>query len=104
MSREFQVPPWHRFHLALAYHSKGDCARAVEEHEQAAISGLDVSGSLAACYVEVGRLEEAKAELAKLLKGWPDTTIASLDLYFPHKDPAFMVRFHSALAQAGLPE
>jgi TolB-like protein/predicted Zn-dependent protease len=104
MSREAQVPDWHHMQLGLAYHSKGDCNRAVEEHEKVAWVGLDKSASLVACYVELGRMDDAKAELAKLLEAWPEVTIAGLDRYLPHKDQAFLDRLHTALGQAGLPE
>ncbi len=104
MSREAQVPDWHHMQLGLAYHSKGDCNRAVEEHEKVAWVGLDKSASLVACYVELGRMDDAKAELAKLLEAWPEVTIAGSDRYLPHKDQAFLDRLHTALVEAGLPE
>ncbi len=64
----------------------------------------DKSSSLAACYVELDRLDDAKAEIAKLREAWPDLTVSKIDLWLPYKDQIFRDRVQAALIEAGLPE
>jgi tetratricopeptide (TPR) repeat protein len=104
ISREPHVPDWYYIHLGQAYHARGDCNRAVEAFEKVPWAGLDKSTPLIACYIEFDRLDDAKAELARMLEAWPGVTITGTDLYLPYKDQAFADRMHAALGTAGLPE
>lgn len=103
LSREPHVPLWYHIHLGQAYHAKGDCKRAVEQYEKVPWIEINKSVSLISCYVSLDRLSEAKAELTKLLKAWPDLTIASIAPLFPFKDQAFFNQFLAAVQEAGLP-
>jgi adenylate cyclase len=59
--------------------------------------------NLAACYVELGRLEEAQAEAAEILRLSPNF---SLEVHrrqsVPYKDPAVLERYVNSLRKAGL--
>ncbi len=104
IDHEVQVPDWFYTILGLAYHVEGDCERAVEEHEKSSRPFFDKSASLAACYVELGRLDDAKAEIGKLREVWPDLTLTRIGLWLPYKDQAFLERVQAALLESGLPE
>jgi TolB-like protein/class 3 adenylate cyclase len=104
MRRETPVPDWFYMHLGLAYHGKGDCDRAVEQHEKVPWPALDKSTSQAACYIELGRIDDAKAELARMLEACPEVTITRTNLHLPYRDLALLGRVHAALGTAGLPE
>jgi len=104
INHEVQVPGWFYTIRGLAYHVKGDCRRAIEDHEKSPRPYFDKSASLATCYVELGRLDDAKAEIEKLREAWPDLTLARIGLWLPYKDQAFLNRVLAALLESGLPE
>ncbi len=104
ISRELHVPVWYYIHLGQAYHYQGDCNKAVEEFEKIPWPALDKSAWQVACYIELGRMDDAKAELARMLEAWPDVTITRTDLWLPYRDQDFVDRVHAALVAAGLPE
>ncbi len=104
IGREVHVPDWFFLQLGLAFHAKGDCKRAVQELQKVPFVAHDKSSSLTACYVELDRLDDAKAEIAKLRESWPDLTVSSIGLWLPYKNQAFRDRVHAALIEAGLPE
>jgi tetratricopeptide (TPR) repeat protein len=58
----------------------------------------------AAALAHAGRLDEARAELAKLLKAKPDASIAFVAGAEPYADPALLDHLLDGLRQAGLPE
>ncbi len=57
-----------------------------------------------AAYAALDRMEEARADLAKLLELLPGLTIAEVRLRVPVRDPAAMETWLGALRKAGLPE
>ena len=59
---------------------------------------------MVACYVELGKLDDARAELTKVLKARPILTDKTLRHFLPFKDDIFFDQFRSALVEAGLPE
>ncbi len=58
---------------------------------------------MASVYVRLGRIEEARAEVAKYLEAYPDRTMKDIRK-FPFKDPAQTERYLDDLRKAGLPE
>jgi TolB-like protein/class 3 adenylate cyclase len=104
IDHEVQVPAWFYPIRGLAYHVKGDCRRAIEDHEKSPRPYFDKSASLVTCYVELGRLDDAKAEIEKLREAWPDLTLARIGLWLPYKDQALLERVQAALLESGLPE
>jgi adenylate cyclase len=58
--------------------------------------------NLAACYAELGRLEEARAEVAEGLRLNPNASLEVIKQNAPYKNPADLERFLAALRKAGL--
>ena len=56
---------------------------------------------LAACYGNLGRVEEARAAWAELLK--VNFSLEQRERVLPYKDPRDFARIADALAKAGLP-
>lgn len=59
---------------------------------------------LAVVYVSLGRIEEARAEVAEVLRLAPRTSVEGQRKMLPYKDQAILDRFIEALREAGLPE
>ncbi len=59
---------------------------------------------LAVIFSGLGRKEEARAEVAELLRIWPRASIEGQRERMPFKDQAVKDRFAEALRKAGLPE
>jgi adenylate cyclase len=59
---------------------------------------------LAATYMGLGRIEEARSHVTKLLKISPGLSVEKARKMFSFKDPAHVERSLDALRQAGLPE
>jgi adenylate cyclase len=57
---------------------------------------------LAAGYSELGRLEQAQAEVAALLRKWPGGSLEMATQRLPYKDAAVLDRLLDALRKAGL--
>ena len=57
---------------------------------------------LAASYSELGREEEARAEIAEVLKVNPQFSLAEMQQRWPYKDPADLERYVAALRKVGL--
>ncbi len=60
--------------------------------------------TLAVIFSELGRKEEARAEVAEMLRISPGVSIESQRERTPIKDPAVLERFLEGLRKAGLPE
>ena len=58
---------------------------------------------LAACYGHLGRIEEARAAWAELLKVNPNFSLEQRARVLPYKDPRDFQRIADGLAKAGLP-
>ena len=61
-------------------------------------------GWLAATYARLGQLEEARAEVAEMLRLHPGSTVAGLSHISPLKYAKDRKHYHDALRKAGLPE
>ena len=58
--------------------------------------------NLAACYAEVGKMEEAQAEIATVKKLYPDLFLEEARQRWPYKNPGDLERLLAALRKAGL--
>jgi adenylate cyclase len=58
----------------------------------------------AAALAALGRIEEAHADMATLLRLLPGLTISQVRIRVPIKEPEAMERWLDALREAGLPE
>ncbi|MDH3234913.1 MAG: tetratricopeptide repeat protein [Alphaproteobacteria bacterium] len=59
---------------------------------------------LAASYAQLGRLEEARAEVDQALDLDPDATVGSISSMQPYQNPADLEHFRDGMRKAGLPE
>ena len=110
MHRDPTIPRNTRI-LAWAYYLAGDYEKSVEaalEHEKLSrVFAQDAYWYLAASYVRLGRLDEARAALAKLLKmepQWSQLAARQFNFQQPYKDPSISSAELADLATAGLPE
>jgi adenylate cyclase len=100
-----RYPPRYLNLLGLAYRMAGQNEEALTPLKRALSlepNFLPARMNLAACYAELGRLEEARVEGVEVLRINPNT---SLELYrqnMPFKDPAMLERELAALRKAGL--
>jgi len=93
-------------YLAQANFSLGNCGTAAKQllERIARTPGTDSSRMmLAACYGHLGRVEEARAAWAELLKVNPDFSLEQRERVLPYKDPRDFARIADGLAKAGLP-
>jgi adenylate cyclase len=97
-------PPWYWADLSVALYT----ARRYEEALEACRRTVGVNSKpwtharLAACYAWLGRLEEASAEAAEVLRQKPDFHLSSVRLAF--KNPADTAHIFAGMRKAGLPD
>jgi TolB-like protein/class 3 adenylate cyclase len=96
--------------LAWIYYLTGDYEKSIEaarRHEELSRRFADDAGwYMAASYVRLGRLGEARAAAKRALEVQPWTQLHARNTSFwrPYKDPAIFERELADYAQAGLPE
>jgi adenylate cyclase len=82
----------------------GEAVRLCGEHASRLPNMQTPHLYLAPVYAQLGRLEEAKAEAAQVLRVNPGFTIESLKCLLVHKDPKDLEHRLDGLRKAGLPE
>ncbi len=98
-------PPFYLFFLGEAYRSTGRYEEAIAAYKKALTRNpylLPAHQSLAGIYGELGREEEARAEVAEVLKISPNFSLERWRLISPYKDLAVLERMLAALRKAGL--
>ena len=98
-------PGWYFLMLGSAYRLIGRFDEAIVEIKKAvAYSPDDLLAhlGLAAAYAEAGRLEEARAEAAEVMRIQPTFSIESYAKVLPNKNQAYLDRLIEALRKAGL--
>jgi tetratricopeptide (TPR) repeat protein len=91
--------------LGLAYQLTGRYEEALAALKKALPLNrnlLPTHEILAVTYGELGREEEARAELAEVLRLSPSTSLEVLRQRLPFKDPAVLERWLAALGKVGL--
>jgi adenylate cyclase len=89
----------------LAYYHAGMYEEAVSALEKALSlqpNSISILLRLAACYSSLGREEEARVEVAKVLKLNPKLSLAYLPRIWPYKNRADLDQMINALRKAGL--
>lgn len=96
-------PDWYLWYLGDAYYtlSRYEDAIATLQRMQDPTEGRRI---LAASYAQLGRLEDARAEAALVLKAQPNFTIREWAKKQPEQNAAEIDHYLSALRLAGLPE
>ena len=94
-------------HLGIAYYLSGQYEEAIAALKEALARSPDylpAHRKLAAVYVELGRMDEARAEVAEHMRVSPGFSLGRFKERIPIKDPAVLERYINALRKAGLPE
>jgi adenylate cyclase len=100
-------PAWYLFHLGLSYHLIGEHEKAIEALKKAIERRPDSifpHVRLVAVYSDLGREQEARAEVAEVLRIKPDFSIEGWAKANPFKDTAVVAYRKELLRRAGLPE
>jgi len=98
-------PGWYFLMLGSTYRLIGRFDEAIVEIKKAVAYSPDdllAHVGLAAAYVEAGRLEEARAEAAEVMRIQPTFSIESYAKVLPNKNQAYSDRMTEALRKAGL--
>ncbi|WP_379561148.1 winged helix-turn-helix domain-containing tetratricopeptide repeat protein [Psychromarinibacter halotolerans] len=96
---------WLRWQLGAAYWQKGDCEKGLEEMKAMTNPPIPSRKSLAALYICLGRLEEARKEMAEFMGARPNHDLTSEIRFAPStwKPEGMAKRWLSAMADAGMP-
>ena len=99
------APGWYLHNLAGACRNLGQydeaiawAEKAVKRHPKSVISHV----ILATCYSYAGRMEDARAEAAEVLRLNPNFSVERFEKTSPTKNPIRKKRFIEALRKAGL--
>ena len=95
-------PEWYSWNLGIAHFAAGDYGNAIGALSPLTIDALQVHTLLAASYAHLGRLEEAKAEIGKVLRIKPDASLSGSELGY--KTLSNRQDYLEGLRKAGLPE
>lgn len=100
-----QVPVSYLAYLGFALHFAGRDEEAIPILQKARACNpdyMDPHVQLAVIYSELGRMKEAQAEVAEILRLSPDVTVEGARQKIPFKDSKTLERFLAALRRAGL--
>jgi len=100
-----RYPPRYLNLLGLAYRLAGQSEKALGPLKKAVTLAPDMMPAhvnLAACYAELGRLEEARAEVEEILRINPNFLLEGWKQRAPFKDPEVLERDLTILRKAGL--
>jgi adenylate cyclase len=96
-------PNWYAEFLGLAYYHAGQYEEAIVALKPLLHLGwYSASLRLAASYAQLGRLDEARAQAAEVLKLDPDFSIATFSKTAAYKNPSDLEHFLDGLRKAGL--
>jgi adenylate cyclase len=91
--------------LGWAYRLTGQYAEAIAPLKKSVTLNpnfLPAHFNLAICYAELGREDEARAEVTEILRLEPDYSLERAKQQMPYKDPAVVERSLAGLRKAGL--
>ena len=100
-------PAFYLWFLSLAYYTSRQYERAIEPLKEAigrSPNFVAPHRHLAACYGQLGRIEDARAESDAVRRLDPDFTLASVKSKTAFKDRANLEHYLDGLRKAGLPE
>ena len=89
--------------LGWAYYDAGLYEESVKTFRSMTTPPPWVHRTLAAAYVQLGRLDEARGEISQMLEKEPDYNLENTKVW-PYKDPARLDRYIEDLRKAGVPE
>jgi TolB-like protein/class 3 adenylate cyclase/Tfp pilus assembly protein PilF len=100
-----RYPPFYLRIVGTAYYLSGRYEEAVEAYKRVLTRNpnwLLTHVNLALLYSELGREQEARAEVAEVLRLSPNFSLEGVRRTWPYKDPAVTERMLAALRKAGL--
>ena len=100
-----QYPLGYLVNLGAAYRTAGRCEEAIAIFKKLAIRNPTHGPShanLVICYVELGQLDEARAQAAEFMRVQPNFSVEDWQRRMPYKDPAVVERIVAAWRKAGL--
>ncbi len=100
-------PPYYLYILGIAYFTAEQFEESSDVLERALDRNPDFIFStlpLMAAYAQLGRLQEAKAALAKFNNVFPKVTIQGIAPHWPFKNTSDADRFLNGLRKAGVPD
>jgi adenylate cyclase len=105
LTKQDALAEWGFAYLSWAHFAKGEYEKAIKAAKQAPIPVPTMSiPMLIASYVELGRMEEARAAVAELQKALPNVSIKMIRELRAVRDQEVLERELSALRKAGVPE
>ena len=102
MRRNPYHPEWYWVDLAIIFYIARRYEDAVEAYRQRTNPGYWVMSRLAACYAQIGRMEEARAAAAEVLRLKPDFSIRKLRRSGWNGEDVEHIR--DGMRKAGLPD
>jgi TolB-like protein/Tfp pilus assembly protein PilF len=107
MSLDPHYPPTYLFFLGYGYYAMGQYEEAIAALKRSLARNPDHFSphrTLAVIFSELGRKEEAQAEVAEMLRTSPSASLKGQRERMPFKDQAVLERYMEGLRKAGLPE
>jgi TolB-like protein len=105
LTKQDPLADWGFAYLSWAYFAKGEYEKAIDAAKQASIPVPTMSiPMLIASYAQLGRMEEAKAATAELLKALPNASLKLIREIRAVRDQEVLEREIAALRKAGVPE
>ncbi len=98
-------PGWYLWNLGHAYRLMGRCSEAIAAQKRAVNRNphfMPAHLQLAGLYSDLGREEEARAEVAEILRMNPDFTLEGVRQKTPYSDQALLERSLESLRRLGL--
>ena len=98
-------PAWYLYHLGLSYHLTGQHEKAIETFKKGVKrtpNSIYLHPRLAMVYSDLGRMQEAQAEAAEVLRIKPDFSVEGWAKANPFKDTAIVEYRKELLRKAGL--
>ncbi len=100
-------PPTYLFFLGYGYYAMGRYEEAITALQRSLARNpnhFSPHRTLAVIFSELGRTEEAQAEVTEMLRISPNASLAGQRKRMPFRDQAVLERYMEGLSKAGLPE